>query len=60
MLIATNFSVEGEATAIYLTGLIRSRGVRVTRLAHGIPIGSALEYIDAATMQRALQGRAEM
>lgn len=60
VLIATNFSVEGEATAIYLTGLIRSRGVRVTRLAHGIPIGSDLEYIDAATMQRALLGRADM
>ncbi|HZV81950.1 MAG TPA: recombination mediator RecR [Geobacteraceae bacterium] len=60
VVIATNFSVEGEATAIYLTGLIRKRGLRVTRLAHGIPIGSDLEYVDAATMQRALQGRSEM
>jgi len=60
VVIATNFSVEGEATAIYLTGLIRSRGLRVTRLAHGIPIGSDLEYVDAATMQRAVQGRSEM
>ncbi len=60
VVIATNFSVEGEATAIYLTGLVRGRGVRVTRLAHGIPIGSDLEYVDAATMQRALQGRSEM
>jgi len=60
VVIATNFSVEGEATAIYLTGLIRSRGVRVTRLAHGIPIGSDLEYVDAATMQRAVQGRSEI
>jgi recombination protein RecR len=60
VVIATNFSVEGEATAIYLTGLLRSRGVRVTRLAHGIPIGSDLEYVDAATMQRALQGRSEI
>lgn len=60
VVIATNFSVEGEATAIYLTGLIREKGVRVTRLAHGIPIGSDLEYVDAATMQRALQGRNEV
>jgi len=60
VVIATNFSVEGEATAIYLTGLIRNRGLRVTRLAHGIPIGSDLEYVDAATMQRAVQGRSEM
>lgn len=60
VVIATNFSVEGEATAIYLTGLIRSRGLRVTRLAHGIPMGSDLEYVDAATMQRALQGRSEV
>lgn len=59
VVIATNFSVEGEATAIYLTGLIRGRGLRVTRLARGIPMGSDLEYVDAATMQRALQGRSE-
>ncbi len=60
VVIATNFSVEGEATAIYLTGLFRNHGVRVTRLAHGIPIGSDLEYIDSATMQRAVQGRSEV
>jgi len=60
VVIATNFSVEGEATAIYLTGLIRKLGLKVTRLAHGIPIGSDLEYIDAATMQRALSGRSEV
>jgi len=60
VVIATNFSVEGEATAIYLTGLIRKLGLKVTRLAHGIPIGSDLEYIDAATMQRALSGRSEI
>jgi len=57
IVIATNFSVEGEATSIYLTGLLRKLGLKVTRLAHGIPIGSDLEYIDAATMQRALHGR---
>ena len=60
VVIATNFSVEGEATAIYLTGLLKNYGARVTRLAHGIPIGSDLEYIDAATMQRAVQGRSEV
>ena len=60
IVIATNFSVEGEATAIYLTGLLRNLGLKVTRLAHGIPIGRDLEYIDAATMQRALQGRNEI
>lgn len=60
IVIATNFSVEGEATAIYLTGIIRKLGLKVTRLAHGIPIGRDLEYIDAATMQRALHGRSEI
>jgi len=60
IVIATNFSVEGEATSIYLTGLLRNLGLKVTRLAHGIPIGSDLEYIDAATMQRALHGRSEI
>lgn len=60
VLIATNFSVEGEATAIYLTGLLRKLGLKVTRLAHGIPIGRDLEYIDAATMQRAFHGRNEI
>lgn len=60
VVIATNFSIEGEATAIYLSGLIRDRGIRVTRLAHGIPIGGDIEYVDAATLQRALQGRNEV
>lgn len=60
IVIATNFSVEGEATSIYLTTLLRRLGLKVTRLAHGIPIGSDLEYIDAATMQRALHGRSEI
>ncbi|MCL2761413.1 MAG: recombination mediator RecR [Desulfuromonadales bacterium] len=60
VIIATNFSVEGEATAIYLTKLIKEHGIKVTRLAHGIPIGSDLEYIDAATMQQAMLGRSEI
>ncbi len=57
VVIATNFSVEGEATALYLTRLIKPLGVRTTRLAHGIPLGSDLEYVDSATVQRALEGR---
>jgi recombination protein RecR len=60
VLLATNFTVEGEATALYLTKLIKPLGIRVTRLAHGIPTGSDLEYVDAATVQRALEGRSEM
>jgi len=60
VLIATNFSVEGDATALYLAGEIRSRGLRVTRLAHGIPTGSDLEYIDDATVNRAVEGRREI
>jgi len=60
VLIATNFSVEGEATALYLTKLIKPLSIRVTRLAHGIPIGSDLEYVDAATVQRAVEGRSEL
>lgn len=60
VLIATNFTVEGEATALYLTRLIKPLSIRVTRLAHGIPIGSDLEYVDAATVQRAVEGRSEL
>ena len=60
VVIATNFTVEGEATALYLTKVLRPTGVRVTRLAHGIPLGSDIEYVDAATVQWALQGRNEV
>lgn len=60
VVLATNFSVEGEATALYLTKLIKPLGARVTRLAHGIPLGGDLEYIDAATVQRAVEGRSEL
>jgi len=60
VVLATNFSVEGEATALYLTRLIKPLGIKVSRLAHGIPIGSDLEYVDAATVQRALEGRNEL
>ncbi len=60
IVLATNFTIEGEATALYLTGLIKPLGIRVTRLAHGMPIGSDLEYVDSATVQRALEGRNEL
>lgn len=60
VIVATNSSVEGEATAVYLEGLIRSIGPRVTRLARGIPVGSDLEYVDGSTIVEALTGRREM
>ncbi len=59
IILATNFTVEGEATALYLAGLCKDRGIAVTRLAHGIPSGSDLEYIDAGTVQQAVAGRRE-
>ena len=57
IILATNFSVEGEATALYLARLCRENGLSVSRLAHGIPSGSGLEYIDAGTVQQAVSGR---
>ncbi len=60
VILATNPSVEGEATAVYLEGVIRPLGPRVTRLARGIPVGSDLEYVDGSTLAEALFGRREM
>lgn len=60
VILATNSSVEGEATAIYLENAIRPLGVKVTRLARGIPVGSDLEYVDGSTIAEALAGRREM
>lgn len=60
VLVATNFTVEGDATALYLARLIHPLGVRVTRLAYGIPMGSELEYVDEATVHRAVEGRREL
>ncbi len=60
VILATNFTVEGEATALYLAKLFKERGLRVTRLAHGIPTGSDLEYIDSGTVQQAVDGRREL
>lgn len=60
IIMATNPDTEGEATAMYLSRLLRPMGVRVTRLAYGIPMGSQLEYADDVTLLRALQGRRDM
>ncbi|MDX9858404.1 MAG: recombination mediator RecR [candidate division Zixibacteria bacterium] len=57
VIIATNPNVEGEATAAYLSRLIRPLGITVTRIARGLPVGSDLEYADAITLARALEGR---
>jgi recombination protein RecR len=60
VILATNPNVEGEATAIYLAKLLKPLGVRVTRIAMGVPVGSDLEYADDVTMQRAMEGRREV
>jgi recombination protein RecR len=60
MIVATNPNVEGEATAIYLSKLIKPLGVKVTRIAMGIPVGSELEFADEVTMLKALEGRREI
>ena len=60
VILATNPSVEGEATAVYLQKLIRPLGVRITRLARGLPVGGDLEYADGVTIAQALAGRREM
>ena len=59
VIIATNPNIEGEATAMYMSRLIKPFGVKVTRIAHGIPVGGDLEYTDEVTLARALQGRRE-
>jgi recombination protein RecR len=60
VILATNPTVEGEATAVYLARQLRPTGVKVTRIATGIPAGSDIEYADEVTLQRALEGRREM
>ena len=60
VILATNPTVEGEATAIYLARLLKPLGVRVTRIAMGIPVGSDLEYADEVTMGKAMEGRREV
>lgn len=60
VIIATNSSLEGETTAMYLSKLIKPTGIKVTRIASGVPVGGDLEYIDEVTLLRALEGRVEI
>ena len=60
VIIATNSSLEGETTAMYISRLIKPTGIRVTRIASGVPVGGDLEYIDEVTLLRALDGRTEL
>lgn len=60
VIVATNPSVEGEATALYLHRIISPLGIKITRIAHGVPMGGNLEHVDEATLSRALEGRTEM
>ncbi|CAI2573660.1 Recombination protein RecR [Apilactobacillus kunkeei] len=60
IIIATNATPEGEATAMYLSRLVKPAGIKVTRLAHGLSVGSDIEYADEMTLSRAVSGRTEM
>lgn len=60
VIMATNPNIEGEATAMYLSRLLKPLGLRVTRIAHGLPVGGDLEYVDEVTLSRALEGRREI
>ena len=60
VIIATNSSLEGETTAMYISKLVKPTGIRVTRIASGVPVGGDLEYIDEVTLLRALEGRLEL
>lgn len=60
VIVATNPNIEGEATAMYVSKLLKPLGIKTTRIAHGVPVGGDLEYVDEITLSRALQGRREM
>ena len=60
VILATNSNIEGEATAMYLTGLIKPLGIKVTRIAQGLPVGGDIEYADEVTLARAFNGRWEL
>jgi len=60
MILATNPNIEGEATAMYLSRLVKGFGLKVTRIAHGLPVGGDLEYADEVTLTKALEGRREI
>ncbi|ALS75545.1 MULTISPECIES: recombination mediator RecR [Planococcaceae] len=60
LILATNPTIEGEATAMYISRLVRPSGIRTTRIAHGLPVGGDLEYADEVTLSKALEGRREL
>lgn len=60
VIVATNPNVEGEATAMYISKILKPLGVKVTRIAHGVPVGGDLEYTDEVTLSKALEGRVEL
>ena len=60
VIVATNSTVEGEATALWISKYVKQAGIRVTRIASGVPVGGALEYVDEMTLYRALEGRTEL
>ena len=60
VIIATNSSLEGETTAMYISRLVKGTGIKVSRIASGVPVGGDLEYIDEVTLLRALDGRIEL
>ena len=60
IILATNPNVEGEATAMYISKLIKPLGIKITRIANGVPVGGDLEYVDQVTLTRALEGRREL
>lgn len=60
VILATNLTVEGDATAHYIGDLVRQRGLKASRIAHGVPMGGELEYVDSGTLARALDGRREV
>ena len=60
VIVATNSSIEGETTAMYISKLVKPTGIRVTRIASGVPVGGDLEYIDEVTLSRALDARWDM
>lgn len=60
VILATNPNIEGEATAMYISRLLKPSGIKVTRIAHGLPVGGDLEYADEVTLSKAIEGRREV
>ncbi|MFP3326496.1 toprim domain-containing protein, partial [Planococcus sp. SIMBA_160] len=60
VILATNPNIEGEATAMYISRLLKPSGIKLSRIAHGLPVGGDLEYADEVTLSKALEGRREM